>query len=109
MAIEHNTGLKSPVATSGGANEAGAGAGDCTLSSLHDAPIAVEVRLGKARLALRQLLSLRSGDVVTLDTRLGDPAEVLVGDKVVALGEIVQVGEELGIRVIALPGQVEEK
>jgi flagellar motor switch protein FliN/FliY len=69
------------------------------LAPLTDVPLEVTVRLGRTRLTLGELLKLRAGAVLTLEQEVGEPAEIMVGDKVVALGEMVVVGEELGVRV----------
>jgi len=76
------------------------------LAPLSEAPIQVEVRIGTACLALGELMRLRPGMVVTLQRRVGEPAEILVGGKLVALGQIVLVGDELGVRVTDFPGAV---
>lgn len=72
------------------------------LSSLAEVPLQVEVRLGHARLSLGELLRLKAGSVLTLDRHVEEPADVLVGGKLVARGQIVAVGDELGVRVTEL-------
>ena len=80
--------------------EAGApAAADEPLTALSEVPVLVTVRLGSARLTLRELLDLQAGSVLVLDRAVGDPAEVLVGDRVVALGELVRVERDLGLRI----------
>ena len=79
-------------------------AGEVELAPLTEVPLQVEVRLGSAHLSLGDLMKLRSGMVVTLDRQVGEPAEIMVGDKVIALGQVVLVGNELGVRVTELPG-----
>jgi flagellar motor switch protein FliN/FliY len=69
------------------------------LAPLAEVPLQVTVRLGSARLTLGELLQLQQGSVVLLDRQVGEPAEIMVGDRVVALGEMVRVGDELGVRV----------
>lgn len=94
--------------TPSGAEEAGLALEDLTpeLAPLAEVPIAVTVRLGHASLSLGDLMKLRAGAVLTLERQVGEPAEIMVGDKVVALGQMVTVGDELGIRVTALgPGE----
>ena len=78
--------------------------GEVELAPLTEVPLQVEVRLGSAHLSLGDLLKLRAGTVVTLDRQVGEPAEIMVGDKVIALGQVVLVGNELGVRVTELPG-----
>jgi len=69
------------------------------LAPLSEVPLQVTVRLGSARLTLGELLQLQQGSVLLLDREIGEPAEVLVGDRVVALGEMVRVDDELGVRI----------
>jgi flagellar motor switch protein FliN/FliY len=76
--------------------------GAVKLACLEEVPLQVEVRLGHARLTLGELLKLRAGLVLTLDRLVDEPAEVLVGGKVIARGQIVVVGDELGVRVTEL-------
>ena len=40
-----------------------------------------------------------SGDVVQLDRHVNDPADLIVGDKVVARGEVVLINGNFGLRV----------
>jgi flagellar motor switch protein FliN len=57
------------------------------------------VRFGSRAMELRELLELGPGDVVELDRRLADPVDLVVGDKIVARGEVVLVGGNFGLRV----------
>lgn len=70
------------------------------LAPLTDVPLEVTVRLGRARLTLGELMSLKSGAVLALERDVTDPAEIMVGDKVVALGQMVMIGQELGVRIV---------
>lgn len=75
------------------------------LSALQEVPLLVEVRLGTVQLSFGELMRLRPGAVVTLEQEVGQPAEVLVGGKVIARGQMVLVGEELGVRLTELAGR----
>jgi flagellar motor switch protein FliN len=57
------------------------------------------VRFGSRALELRELLELGPGDVVELDRHLADPVDLIVGDKIVARGEVVLVNGNFGLRV----------
>lgn len=81
--------------------------GEPELAALCEAPLEVTVRLGSARLSLRELLNLRAGSVLVLERQVGEPAEVMVGDKVVALGQVVMVENELGVRLTEIGGGLE--
>lgn len=75
---------------------------ETTLSPLTAVPIAVAIRLGSTTLTLGELMSLRPGAVLGLDQQVDAPAEILVGNQVIALGQMVMVGQELGVRVLEL-------
>lgn len=57
------------------------------------------LRFGSRSLELRELLELGPGDVVELDRHLADPVDLIVGDKIVARGEVVLVNGNFGLRV----------
>lgn len=57
------------------------------------------VRFGCRMMELRDLLELGPGDVVELDRQVTDPVDPIVGDKIVARGEVVLVDGNFGLRV----------
>lgn len=60
-------------------------------------PIEMTVSVGKARPLIRDLLTLGEDAVLPLDTRVDDPVELFVGDRLVARGELEELeGEEAG-------------
>jgi flagellar motor switch protein FliN len=69
------------------------------VSLLENVEIDVTLRFGERRLPLREIGELRSGSVIELDKTLQEPAELLLGDRVVARGEVVIVDGNYGMRV----------
>jgi flagellar motor switch protein FliN/FliY len=57
------------------------------------------VRFGSRSLELRELLELGPGDVVEMDRRVTDPVDLIVGDRIVARGEVVLIDGNFGLRV----------
>lgn len=57
------------------------------------------VELGRAELAIGEILGLQPGSVVHLDKTLGDPVELVVKDRVIARGELVVIEDAFGLRV----------
>ena len=57
------------------------------------------VRFGSRELELKDLLELGPGDVVELDRQVADPVDLIVGDRIVARGEVVLVNGNFGLRV----------
>ena len=60
-------------------------------------PIELTVSVGRARPLIRNLLALGEDAILPLDTRVDDPVELFVGDRLVARGELQELeGEEAG-------------
>lgn len=72
------------------------------LVGLLDVPLTLSVVLGKAQPTVAQLLETRVGSVIELDRRVGEPVDVLVGDRLVASGELVVVDGVLGVTLTDL-------
>jgi flagellar motor switch protein FliN/FliY len=67
------------------------------LKAVYDVPVQVSAILGRALIPVNQLLKLGRGAVVELDRKVGEPVDIFVNNKLVARGEIIVVGERLGI------------
>ena len=64
-----------------------------------DVPLKVAVELGRTKLLVNDLLQLGQGSVIELDKMAGEPMEIYVNDKLVAMGEVVVVNEKFGVRL----------
>lgn len=60
---------------------------------LHNIPIEVSVTVGKARPLVRDLLQLSENAVLTLDSRIEDPVEIYIGDRLIARGELQEADD----------------
>ena len=72
-----------------------------------DVELETSLRFGSCEMSLNEVLELGPGDVVELDRHVADPVDLLVGDKIVARGEVVLVNGNFGLRVheVAEPRQ----
>jgi flagellar motor switch protein FliN/FliY len=77
------------------------------INLLMDVELEVSLRFGCKELPLGEILDLGPGDVVQLDRNVTDPVDLIVGDKIVACGEVVLVNGNFGLRVteVASPRQ----
>jgi flagellar motor switch protein FliN/FliY len=91
-----------PPAQAAAANDAGPG--DPKLEVLMGVHLDVALRFGEQQITLREILELSPGTVVELDRQANEPADLLVGGKVIARGEVVIVDGNYGIRVTELVG-----
>jgi flagellar motor switch protein FliN len=73
--------------------------GKVQLDLLMDVELAVTLRFGSRRLALREILDLNPGSVIELDRRVEEPVEMLLDGRVVARGEVVVMDGNYGLRV----------
>lgn len=81
----------------------GASAGHpADLDLLSDVALDVTVQLGQVRLRVRDLLALTEGSVIEMDRAVGAPVDVLANGSLIARGDVVVVGDELGVRITEL-------
>lgn len=55
-------------------------------------PIEITISVGRARPLVRDLLRLSRDAVLPLDRRVEDPVELWVGDRLIARGELEEMG-----------------
>ena len=70
-------------------------------------PVTVTAELGAAKLKLKDLLRLTQGSVLELDTVAGSSLNLKVNGAVIAKGEVVTVGDHLGLSVIEIVSPME--
>ena len=65
-------------------------------------PIEVVISVGRARPLISELIELRRDSVLALDSKIEDPVEVFVGEKLIARGELQELDDgtgRLGVRL----------
>lgn len=94
-----------PAGETGGApiarpqDDSGRGLDISRMKMVLDVPLKVTVELGRTKLLVNDLLQLGQGSVIELDKMAGEPMEIYINDKLVALGEVVVVNEKFGVRL----------
>ncbi len=69
------------------------------ISLIMDVELPVRVRIGTKTLLLKDVLNMDIGSVVELDQLANEPLDVLIGDKIIAKGEVVIVDGNFGIQI----------
>jgi flagellar motor switch protein FliN/FliY len=77
---------------------------DERLEAVLDFDLPVVVRFGRSVMPLKALASLGPGAMLDLGRSPDQPVEIVMGEKVLALGEVVVVGGNYGVRVTELIG-----
>ncbi len=70
-------------------------------------PISMTVEVGSTSLKLRDLLRLSQGSVLELDRSVGELMDVKINNTIIAKGEVVTVGDKLGISVVEIVAPLE--
>lgn len=81
--------------------------GNINQEVIRSIPITMSVEVGSTTLKLRDLLRLSQGSVLELDRGVGEPMDVKINDTVIAKGEVVSVGDKLGISVVEIVAPLE--
>jgi flagellar motor switch protein FliN/FliY len=81
------------------ATDTSTGPGPGQIDVLLDASLAITVRLGEVEMPVRDLLQLNQGQVITLNRRVGEPAALYLRGVQFATGDLVIVGDRLGVRI----------
>ena len=74
---------------------------------LLDVPLKVSVELGGTKLRIQELLDLGQGSILELDRIAGEPVDILVNGRAIALGEVVVVNERYAVRVVSVHSAAE--
>jgi len=69
------------------------------LELLRGVEMQATAELGRVRMTVNDLLTLRDGAVIELDRAAGAPADLYVNGRLIARGEVVVVDENYGLRI----------
>ena len=69
------------------------------LALLMDVQLPVSIRFGQTEMTLEEVVKLGVGSVIELNSGIDQPVELVVNDRILARGEIVNVDGFYGIRI----------
>ena len=74
--------------------------------TIFSVPVTVTVSIGKARLSVSEILDLQPESIVPLTSRIEDPVDLTIDNKVIAKGELVETEDgSLGVKITEIPEQ----
>ncbi len=72
------------------------------LAAAGDAPVTIGVEIARFTLALEEVAALRPGEIVATGRPVGEQVVLRVGEQAVAVGELVDVEGEVGVRILRI-------
>jgi flagellar motor switch protein FliN len=75
------------------------------LTSPTDLPLTVVVEVGRLNMSIQKLLELQPGNILEVDASPESGVDLVVNSRLVGRGELVLIGETLGVRVLDLAGK----
>jgi flagellar motor switch protein FliN/FliY len=87
------------AAATGVAAEAAAQFGYANLDMLMDVELNVTLCFGRRKMELKEIAELSFGAVVELDKEVQAPVDLMLGERVIARGDVVIVDGNYGLRV----------
>ena len=70
-----------------------------SVKFVEDVPLIVIVEIGRTVMEVQNVLNLKKGSMVVFEKIVGEPMDIVVGDQLMARGEIVVVNERYGVRI----------
>ncbi|MDU4800937.1 MAG: flagellar motor switch phosphatase FliY [Clostridium butyricum] len=77
------------------------------IDLIMDVPLDISVVLGRTKKSIQDILNLGAGSLIELDKLAEEPVEILVNGKQIALGEVVVVDENFGVRITSIVSDAE--
>lgn len=76
-----------------------------SLEPVHNVVVKIQAVLGKTKVNVGELMRMRSGDVIDLDRKAGEPIDVWVNNRLIARGEVVLTDGLLGVALTEMVRQ----
>jgi len=73
--------------------------------TIDDVQVNLEVVLGETSVSVKELSAVGPGTIIELLSMAGEPVELRAAGKAIALGEVVVIDENFGVRVTEVLGE----
>ena len=69
------------------------------LKFLADASHVMQAEIARTEISLQKVMQWELGSVVMFEKIVGSPIDVLIGDRLIARGEVVVINDRYGVRI----------
>lgn len=71
--------------------------------SIYSVPVTVTVSIGQKRLSVSEILELQPESIVPLNSRIDDPVDLTIDNRLIARGELVETGDgAIAVKIIEI-------
>ena len=98
--MDESTPNNAAAAAPADSNQVPVAPGEGRIERVIDVPLDVTLRFGEREMRLREVLELNTGSLVELDRQVEEPVDLMLGERVLARGEVVIVDGNYGLRVL---------
>jgi len=70
-----------------------------SIKFIEEVPLLMIVEIGRTEMEVQNVLNLKKGNIVVFEKIVGEPMDIVVGNRLMARGEIVVVNERYGVRI----------
>ena len=74
------------------------------VSRLLDVRLVVSIELGRVDTPIRDIMAWTEGSLIELEKMAGEPVDILINENRFALGEVVTIAENFGVRITQMVG-----
>jgi flagellar motor switch protein FliN len=61
--------------------------------------VPVQVKLASQRKSIHEIVELGPGSIIKFEKTCDEPLEITIGDRTIAHGEVVKIGDKFGVRI----------
>ena len=72
------------------------------ISLIMDVELPVRIRIGTKTVLLKDVLNMDIGSIVELNQLANEPLDVLIGDKIIAKGEVIIIDGNFGVQIVEI-------
>lgn len=72
---------------------------DVNLDTLLKVPVSLSIEVGRTRMTINEIMSMREGSVIELERLLDEPLDILVNGALIAHGVVVLANDRFGIQI----------
>lgn len=71
--------------------------------SIYSVPVTVTISIGSKRLSVSEILELQPESIVPLTSRIDDPVDLTIDNRLIAKGELVDMGDgQIAVKIIEI-------